>query len=138
MQMHVQFVMRGFVDLDPGFRLRAGRRDYVVLQFSIEKFDDAGSVYHKYEVEIGPPEHYQHCDEGILAIDLDSDKRVMSWRTSGHELFDVETMRGTATESPFAELHRLFAEMGVGDRVDRASLIRAEVEAMEWPEVIGE
>lgn len=141
--MRVEFVMSGFVDLDPGFRLRVGRRDYVVLQFSAERFDDAGKLYHRYDVEIGAPEHYQHCDEEILAIDLDSDRRVMSWRTSGVGLFDVESMRGTAHVHDLSEFEsqvRGWVQDYVSPLLqpDRAARIRAEVEAMDWPEVIGE
>ena len=70
-----------------------------------------------------------------LKIDLDADKRVMNWRTSGVAPFDVESMRGTATESPFAELARWFSEARITNKIDRSAFIRAEVEAMDWPQV---
>ena len=40
---------------------------------------------------------------------------------------------------PFAALDSFFNRMGIGeDHVDRAAFIRAEVEAMDWPDTIGE
>jgi hypothetical protein len=134
--MQLQFVAVTFIDVEVGNRVVLQGRHLTVLTCSIMKHDNPQCF--EYSLDLGWPREWQHVDTGNVAVNIDANSRIMSWRTSGFTPFDIETMRGTATESPLAMLHRWIEETGAGDRVDRPSLIHVEVEAMDWPEVIGE
>jgi hypothetical protein len=133
--MQLQFIAVTFIDVEVGHRVVLQGRHLTVLTCSITKHDNPQCF--EYGLELGWPREWQHVDTGNVAVNIDVNSRIMSWRTSGFTPFDVETMRGTADITFARSVERDGQQFYAGYEKHEAR-ISAEVEAMDWPEVIGE
>jgi len=134
--MRVHFIIDGRIAIGPGDRLHVQGRQYVITDCELEYSDGR---FMKFGLSLGLLEDWQGIDTGVLAVNLDDDKRIKSWFVKDFpKQLDTEHARGTTlTPPPLLDLYslaRLFAA-GCGPEVQQEAS-RAEVEDMEWPETI--
>lgn len=117
------------------------RREYVIVQFSREVFPEY-PAYVKWELHLDWPENHSYDEPDAVTHDFVGHQQIMSWRTFG--ILNDQPVRSEPKPVSFSfdmELTpevRAYYEHVFGPGTDREQLIRAEVEAMDWPEVIGD
>jgi len=129
--MRVEFVIKGLIELDFGGSAKLSGRVYTIKEFSMLYHEDP---FTKWEIELETAPRSQII---TIDVDFDTDKRIMSWRTFGAPHFDTESQRGTTATPPLSELARIenFFNYAGGTETP-TEVIRSQIDAMDWPDLI--